>query len=763
MVKIINKVLAILLLCGCCGELQAQCCNYRLFMRDSYGDSWNGATLQLLVNNNSVGTFSAANSGSTVSLAVCTGDSVRLIYTAGNYEDENSYELRDTAWNLIFQDGINPAVGNVFSFVGNCNVANVQGNHPCTAIPIDTSQCVFTNNVGFATSGFVPNCGNYNGGDMWFAMQVPSSGNLSFETDSGDIADTGLAVWATDSICSSSLSLLGCDDDNGQGYYSFLTLSDLNAGETVYIQVWKYGGGTGSFELCVKDLGGVVFDSSELPIVLINTMGQNIVANSKINATMEIKYNGMGNITYLNDNPNIYNGNIGISVRGASSAGYPQLPYSIETRTANGGNNNVPILGMPAENDWVLLSHYNDRTLLKNLMSYKIFREMGHYAPRARLCEVLIDSAYRGIYLIGEKIKRDNNRVAIASLAAADTVGDELTGGYILQQNYWDNNNSFQSNYSPIDHPNLDVHFLYEYPQPDIIAPAQKRYIAAYVDSLETALYSANFADPALGYRQYLDVKSFIDYFILNEVARNMDGFKKSVFFHKDKNSNGGLLKAGPSWDFDWAWKNINECNLYANNIGAGWAHKINDCGPDNNSTGWYVRLLQDSNFTAELRCTYEDYRTTVLDTARLFAYIDEVKAAVPNAQNRHFSKWQLLGRSGPAPDLGAVATTYAGELDSLKSWINIRLSWLDANMFGLCTPTAVDRVENAAAFLLYPNPATTFINADCVNGYQIYNSLGQLLLESGQSTNRVDISSLAVGLYVLKTGQQLGRFVKKE
>jgi len=742
-------------------NLSAQCCNYNLLMRDSYGDGWDGATLEVFINNNSVGVFSAANSGSNAIFSVCNGDSLRLVYTAGSYENENSYELRDNAWNVLFQDGNTPNTGNVFANRSVCNTTSPQGNHPCTAIPIDTTQCIFTNNVGFGNSGLIPNCGNFAGGDMWFSMQVPASGNLSFETDSGDIDDTGLAIWGGSSCANSNL--LGCDDDGGQGYYSYLTLDELVAGQTVYIQVWKYGGGTGSFRICVKDLGRIVLDSSDLPIVMINTLNQTIVPDTKINATMQIKYNGAGNLTYLNDNPNVYNGNIGISVRGASSSGYPQRPYSVETRTANGGNNNVSILGMPAENDWVLLSHYNDRSLLKNLMSYKLFGEMGNYAPRARLCEVLIDSAYRGIYLFGEKIKRDNNRVDIANLSPMDTVGDELTGGYILQQNYWDNNNSFQSNYSPIDHPTLDVHFIYEYPDAAVIAPAQRRYIADYVDSLETALYSPNFADPVLGYRKYLDVKSFIDYFLLNEVARNMDGFKKSVFFHKDKNSNGGLLKAGPSWDFDWAWKDINECSLYANNIGAGWAHKVNDCNPDNNSTGWYVRLLQDSSFTEELKCTYDNYRQSILDTTYLFAYIDSMRNVVQTAQDRHFRKWALLGRSGPAPDLGAVATTYNGELDSLKRWIATRLTWLDANMFGLCTPTAIDEVETNTPFVCYPNPATTFINADCVNGYQIYNTTGQLLQQSPISTQNIDVSNLPAGLYILKTGLKTAKFVKIE
>ena len=689
---------------------EAQCCTYTLSMHDSYGDGWNGATLEVLINNVSVGTYSATNSGSNATISVCNGDSLSLAYTAGTYENENRYELQDSSWNTVFRDGPTPATGLVFSSVGNCNTPLLQGSHPCAAIPIDTVQCTFTSNLGFPGTGLAPNCASYTGGDMWFKMQVPASGNLSFETDSGTINDTGIAAWVG-STCN-NLQVIGCNDDDGNGYYSFLLLFDLTPGQTIYIQVWKWGGGTGSFKLCAKDLGRVILANSEMPIVMINTLGQTIVENTKINCLMDIKYNGAGNTTSVTDSANVYSGNIGISVRGLTSASYPQRPFSIETRDIIGANNDVSLLGMPPENDWVLLSNFNDRSLMKNVLSLKLFGEMGNYTPRAQLCEVMVDSGYQGIYVIGEKIKRDANRVGIDKLTATDTTGNERTGGYILQQNYWNASNSFQSNFSPIDHPTFDVHFVYDYPDALAIRPAQKTYITAFMDSLETALYSPNFADPINGYRKYMDVKSFIDYFLVNEVARSADGFKKSVFFHKDKFSNGGKLKAGPVWDFDWAWKNMSGVCAYLEGYsGGGWAHRVNDCVTDNYSTGWYVRLLQDSTFRNELRCTYQNYRQTLLDTTAIFHYIDSVGSVVQNAQARHFKKWPILGKSGPAPDFGVVATTYYAELDSLKGWINIRLNWLDANMPGLCATTAIEQLKPSGALKYYPNPSSGTIH----------------------------------------------------
>ncbi len=701
-------IIMLLLTIGISTKSQAQCCYYKLSMHDSYGDGWNGGFLSVTINNNPVGNFSASNFGSLDSFQVCNGDTLKLNYTSGSYENENSYQLYDANWNLYHMAGPTPPTGLVFDTLGNCNATFLAGNNPCTAIPIDTGQCIWGDNTGYQGSGFNPGCASYQGADVWYKVVVPPSGNLSFATDSGTINDTGLALW-TDSLCSNP-QYLGCDDDAGIGTFSMLSLYELDPGQTIYIQVFGYGTAVGTFHLCVEDLGTISLDSTELPLVMINTQNQSIIQNTKINCLMDIKYNGAGNITYLNSPANIYSGHIGIEIRGATSSGYPQKPYNIETRTAAGSNNNVSILGMPSENDYTLLSNYNDRSLIRNSLAFKLFGEMGNTSCRTRLCEVLIDSVYKGIYLLSEKIKRDSNRLDISKLTPIDTVGDQLTGGYILQQNYWDANNSFLSNYSPIDHPGFDVHFVYEYPTKDSIHPKQKTYIASFVDSLEGALYSSNFADTTNGYRRYLDTKSFIDYFIINELSRNNDGFKKSVFFNKDKHSKKkGKLKAGPVWDFDWAWKTMATCSLFDQNDGSGWAHLINDCPTDNYSCGYYVRLLQDTTFSNELRCAYEEYRSTILDTTYLFAYMDSIEKIVQKAQARHFQKWPILGVSGPAPEVNNIATTYSAEMDTLKNWIKVRLNWLDTHIPGHCIQvnTGITQTKVTEALHYFPNPST--------------------------------------------------------
>jgi hypothetical protein len=728
-------------------------------MSDSYGDSWNGGYLQIIHNNENLGEFFAVGSGTTETFSFCTGDTIELIYTFGDYEEENSFIFFDAGYNQVLNEGPNIEAGTPFVFVVNCETEIIQGNHPCLAIPIDTLNCITESNLNVAGTGLNPGCANYQGGDIWFVAEVPPSGNIDITTAAGNINDSGIAAWIGNN-CSSIINV-GCNDDNGIDYYSRLNVSDLEPGSTIYIQVFGYQGASGTFELCISDPGRITVDSTELPLVLINTLNQTIIDGEKINAKMEIKYNGLGNLTYLSDSANIYNGNIGIEIRGASSAGYPQRPYGFEFRDSSGNNLNASILGMPAENDWVLLSNFNDRSLLRNALAFKIFEGMNNYSVRSRLVEVLVDSSYRGIYLLGEKIKRDGNRVDIATLNSNDNSGDELTGGYILQQNLSNASNSFLSNYSPIDHPDLDVRFRYEEPSADSITAEQKDYIASYIDSLETALYNVNFTDSINGYRKYLDVKSFIDYFLVNELSRNNDGFKKSVFFHKDKFSNGGKLKAGPVWDFDWAWKNIYGCSIFEATDGSGWAHLINDCGPDNNSCGYYVRMLQDSSFANELKCTYLQYRETVLSFEYITSFIDSVGALVNNAQVRHFQKWPLLGINGPAPEVAPFPESYQEELQTLKAWINTRLEWLDTNMPGVCNTSSVNSISSKPNIKIFPNPGHEKVeisgikNEMGIDRVKIYDVSGRLIhsfsIANEQGSINVEFDNPGAYMYVLE------------
>jgi len=233
--KFAIKAVFLFFLCILTNVSIAQTCSYSLNMQDSYGDGWNGGSVHVYVNSVLIGNFSAVNSGSVAVFQLNDSDALELSYTPGAYENENSYQLYDPAWNYVFGDGPTPQTGVVFSSLGNCDGIMIPGSHPCTAIPIDTGQCIVADNSGIQGSGRKAGCADFQGGDIWFSMQVPPSGNVGFVTDSGDINDTGLAVW-TDSTCT-NLHLLGFDDDSRHRYFQLLNFFTRIAGQTVLIQV----------------------------------------------------------------------------------------------------------------------------------------------------------------------------------------------------------------------------------------------------------------------------------------------------------------------------------------------------------------------------------------------------------------------------------------------------------------------------------------------------------------------------------------------
>jgi hypothetical protein len=151
----------------------------------------------------------------------------------------------------------------------------------------------------------------------------------------------------------------------------------------------------------------------------------------------------------------VYDGNIGIEIRGSYSASLPQKPYAVETRDITQNDSAVALFGFPEESDWVLLANYNDKVFMRNALAFKLFNEMGQYASRTRFCEVTVNGVYQGIYVFGEKIKRDDGRVDIDKLDPDENSGEPLTGGYIFKIDYWDNQNSWKSPYHPIGHPIL--------------------------------------------------------------------------------------------------------------------------------------------------------------------------------------------------------------------------------------------------------------------------------------------------------------------
>ncbi|RQW07021.1 hypothetical protein EH222_07820, partial [candidate division KSB1 bacterium] len=275
------------------------------------------------------------------------------------------------------------------------------------------------------------------------------------------------------------------------------------------------------------------FISSNLPIVLIDTEGRSIQDAVRIPARLEIKDNADGRRNVV-DQESDFQGRISIEIRGSSSAGFEKKSYGFETQDESGANLNVSLLGMPAENDWILYGPYSDKSLLRNAITFHLGRAMGRYASRMQCCELVVNGDYRGLYLLMEKIKRDVNRVNIDALFPDDRDGDDLTGGYIIKADKLEGDFRGWTSYS--NPPGVPIFFQYVHPDHRTINPQQEAYIQDYILQFEMALNGYNYRDPQKGYAPYVDLLSFIDMYIINELTKNIDCYRFSTFLYKDKN-----------------------------------------------------------------------------------------------------------------------------------------------------------------------------------------------------------------------------------
>ncbi len=421
----------------------------------------------------------------------------------------------------------------------------------------------------------------------------------------------------------------------------------------------------------------LIFTTSNLPIVVINTNGQTIVDDPRIVCDMGIIDNGYGVMNSINDPFNDYNGKISIEYRGSSSQTFPKKPYALETQDSIGNNNNVSLLGMPIENDWILYAPYSDKALMRNFLTFDLGRKMGHYSPRTVYCELVINGDYKGIYILMEKIKRDKDRVDIAKLDADDLAGDSLTGGYIIKVDKYTGTGGVDW---LSDFPNISggsLYIQYHYPEATALQAQQLNYIEQYVDSFEYALNGLNFADTSIGYAKYIDVNSFIDFYIINEISKNIDGYRLSTYMHKDKQSKGGKLTMGPFWDFNLAFGNADYCN---GGITSGW--EVNGgCG--GNNPFWFERLLDDTIYENKLKCRWEYLREKSFHQDSIFNFIDSMALFLNDAQQRNFQQWPTLG-TYVWPNF-YVGNSYQDELNFFKIWIGDRLLWIDNNLGGNC------------------------------------------------------------------------------
>ena len=469
----------------------------------------------------------------------------------------------------------------------------------------------------------------------------------------------------------------------------------------------------------------------DLPIMFIDTKQKclDYKVTKKLPATIKVLDAKTNNVA---DSSKATQYNIGIKVRGKSSATQPKSNYTIEFYDSTGKDMNVGLLGLPPSDDWALLGPYVDKSMVRNSFGHWLFRQTGRYSPRTKHFDLYINGAYRGVYVLTERIKRGKYRVNVSELQKTDTEGENLTGGYIWE---FDKKWSRTGAGEPIDNTIRDFktseghNVVLIYPRKKKITNEQKEYIQNYLGELDS-LYKGD--KSGSGYEKYVDIVSAADYILHLELTTNADPyFAYNFFMYKPKdetdehgNKTTGKITLGPPWGFEITLCNNTHPENYEinkedstslptlencfvegwqidrayKNIGLGGVQPIR----------WLLEMWKDSVFQTEMKKRWAELRSGVWHTKTMDAYLDSMKAHLKDAAERNFKRWPNLGKGSSSyeedplpikycresqilgtgvPIGGFNADTWDGEFEHLRKKTKERIAWMDEQL-GFTEPT---------------------------------------------------------------------------
>ncbi len=450
---------------------------------------------------------------------------------------------------------------------------------------------------------------------------------------------------------------------------------------------------------CVKRPGNfppantdVRLDSTNLPIVWIDVDGDSIMHDKYIEGRMTIIHNGDGQLNFADTiaHPGQhldYKGYIAIRHRGNSTYNNsPKKPYSIRTMNGKlkrrGSKAKVKILGMGKDNNWALMAPYSDKSMIRDLLAQELARPMMEYVPQGRLCELILDGTYYGVHVLSEVVSKGKHRL---DLKKPGIKGDNLTGDYLMEVDCNDEV-TYTSKYCPVTAdgtPLKDYHILFQYKSPDYedLDPRQVRYINRCIDQMEQALASPDYLNPNTGYRQYIDVESFIAYQLITELSHNVDGYRLSGKFYKRRDSVDPRFKM-VLWDMNLAFGNCKRVQSWRTDT---WVYQSNDAllkeGDVYLVPFWWYRLNNDPAYTATLKERWAQYRNGHLSDERIMAAVDSLATVLTShgAEQRNCKAWPTWGVW--VWNNYYVAKDFDDEITFLKTWLRERLAWMDREL----------------------------------------------------------------------------------
>ncbi|KXZ46160.1 hypothetical protein GPECTOR_46g229 [Gonium pectorale] len=507
----------------------------------------------------------------------------------------------------------------------------------------------------------------------------------------------------------------------------------------------------GGNECCTR-LAAIGF-SSNLPVMVVNTRGGKVVSKeSNVRAgvcTCSPAGGSWDGAPYVDITAEAQ-----IKIRGSSSVQNSKKSYNLKFRERGQGGGTVklmvPLLGMPADDEWALYGPETDLTLgMRNVLAYDIYRRMGRWASRTRYFELfLVDdgtglakSNYVGLYVATERITISPNRINVRRMDP----DKDLSGGYIFG---YENDNielddlTFRPSTSLLTYvmhaPTFDDVAVQPgsggaggHPTPREVAALS--WLAAYVNQFEAALLAgfpaaasnrvkagaarqqgltagypngpngpttaaavgAPNGPPASngGWREFVEVGSFVDYMLATELYKNPDGYRGSVYMSKNV---GSPIAFGPPWDYNEAFgvccgypiEGFNQGGVSTGSSGGsaispeGWRFNICDqperckADPVDGISQYYRAAWRDSSLRTATGQRWQSLRGGALANDALGGMVTAQAELIRDAAMRDYNRWSSVRTS---PFFKTHMEQWQYEVQQLRSWLLDRAKWMDA------------------------------------------------------------------------------------
>lgn len=369
-----------------------------------------------------------------------------------------------------------------------------------------------------------------------------------------------------------------------------------------------------------------------LPVIRITTAGGAPIVSEDDYINGHVTIDGAG--TYPN-----FDGDMTIKGHGNSTWFLPKKPYHMKF------SSKTALFNENANKDWILLANYLDASMLRNEVSLYMGTVSDlDWTPHSHFAELFLNNVYEGTYEVAESVDQSSTKVNITN------------NGYLVVIEPLNEVDS-----GDVWFTTAQTGLLFDIKNPNVVPnDVQYTFIQSYLNATESALFGANFTDTAIGYRHYLDVPSFVDWYLINEITKNNDAiFYASCYMNMVP---GGKLKMGPIWDFDIALGNVS----YNNNF--------DPIGLWVSQSSWMARLFQDTFFVHQVQQRFNYFNSRVNN---FLQNIDSNASQLSLSVAANNNVWQTLGKYiGSNP---VLASTYPGEIQNLKNWLTTRMSWLQS------------------------------------------------------------------------------------